>query len=189
MISLNEVFTSLYGAYRLARLDAGGLKFFDITDQGFWRSFFAAVLVAPLYLILLLIRHSNFPDPIPLFRFIALEAIAYVIAWVAFPLLMASLTRLLERDEFYIRYIVAYNWAAVLQNLLYIPIAILAAAGVLSIAVSNTLGLIALALIVVYTWFVTRTALEVAAGMAAGIVGLDFMLNVLINVFAEAAIK
>ena len=96
---------------------------------------------------------------------------------------------MLERDEFYIRYIVAYNWAAVLQNLLYIPIAILAAAGVLSIAVSNTLGLMALALIVVYAWFITRTALEVAAGMAAGIVGLDFMLNVLINTIAEAAIK
>ena len=36
-------------------------------------------------------------------------------------------------------------------------------------------------------------ALEVslggAAGMAAGIVGLDFMLNVLINTIAEAAIK
>ena len=106
----------------------------------------------------------------PLFRFITLEAIAYVIAWVAFPLLMASLARLLDRDDYYIRYIVAYNWAAVLQNLLYIPIAILAAAGVLSIALSNTLGLMALALIVAYTWFITRTALEVAAGMAAGIV-------------------
>ena len=42
MISLREVFTALYGAYRLARLDAGGLKYFDITDQGFWRSFFCS---------------------------------------------------------------------------------------------------------------------------------------------------
>lgn len=189
MISLRDVFSALYGAYRLARLDPGGLRYFDITDQGFWRSFFAAVLVAPLYFILLLIRYSNLPTPIPQLRFIALETIAYVIAWVAFPLLMATLTRLLECDKFYIRFIVAYNWAAVLQNLLYIPIAILAAAGIMSISLSNTLGLIALVLIVVYTWFVVRTALEVAAGMAAGIVGLDFMLNVLINVFAEAAIK
>jgi len=172
MISLREVITALYGAYRLARFDPGGLGFFDVTVQGFWRSFFAAVLVAPLYLILLLIRYSNLPNPLPLFRFITLEAIAYVIAWVTFPLLMASLARLLDR-----------------QNLLYIPIAILAAAGVLSIALSNTLGLMALALIVAYTWFITRTALEVAAGMAAGIVGLDFMLNVLINTVVEAAIK
>ena len=189
MISLSEVFRALYGAYRLARLDPGGLRYFDITDRGFWRSFFAAGLVAPLYLILLLIRHSNLPESIALFRFIALESIAYVIAWVAFPLLMASLTRMLDCDKFYIGFIVAYNWAAVLQNFLYIPIAILAAAGILSIPLSNTLGLIALALIVVYVWFVTRIALEVAAGMAAGIVGLDFMLNVFINVFAEAAIK
>jgi hypothetical protein len=189
MISLREVFTALYGAYRLARLDKGGLKFFDVTNQGFWNSFYAAVLVAPLYVVLLLIRYSNLHEHVPLIRFFAIEAIAYVIAWVAFPLLMASLARLLEREAFYIRYIVAYNWAAVLQNALYIPIAILSAAGIMSISLANTLGLLAIALIVFYTWFITRTALEVAAGLAAGIVGLDFLLNVLINAIAEASFK
>lgn len=49
---------------------------------------------------------------------------------------------------------------------------------------ANFLGLMALALIVFYTWFVTRAALEIKAGMAAGIVALDFMLSVLINTFA-----
>ena len=43
MISLREVITALYGAYRLARFDPGGLGFYEVTVQGFWRSFFAAV--------------------------------------------------------------------------------------------------------------------------------------------------
>ena len=181
MISLREVITALYGAYRLARFDPGGLGFFDVTVQGFWRSFFAAVLVAPLYLILLLTRYSNLPNPLPLFRFITLEAIAYVIAWVAFPLFMASLVREIGAEKNYIRFIVAYNWSAVLQNAVFLPIEILALGGGLSAAASSTLGLFALAWIIAYIWFVTRTALGVTGGMAAGIVGVDFLISVLIN--------
>lgn len=184
MASARDVLTALYGTYRLARLDASGMDYFDVTTTGFWRSFFAAVLVAPFYVLLLSLRSSGLAENASLFHFMAIEAIAYVIAWVAFPLLMASLVKNFDRDAHYIRFIVAYNWAAVLQNALYLPIAILATSGLLAAAAANTLGLIALSLIVFYTWFITRTALEIPAGMAAGIVGLDFLLSILINTVA-----
>ena len=181
MISARETFTALYGALRLARLDPSGMNFFEQTETGFWRSFFAAVLVAPFYLMLTAIRHSGLTETVPFVRFLAVEMIAYVIAWVAFPLLMASLTRSLGREAHYIRYIVAYNWAAVWQNALYMPVAMLSVGGVLSTANANVLGVLALGLIVIYVWFITRTALEVTGGMAAGIVGIDFFLSILIN--------
>ncbi len=66
-----------------------------------------------------------------------------------------------------------------------LPIAILATGGLLVGSSANVLGLLALSLIVIYAWFITRTALEMASGIAAGIVGLDFLLNILINGFAE----
>lgn len=185
MVSLREIVTSLYGAYRLARFDAKGMDFFDASAGGFWRSFWAAVLVAPVYLFLLMVRYSSESGEVSLSHFLTVEAMAYVIAWLAFPVVMASLARTLDREAFFIRYIVAYNWAAVLQNALYLPIAILASAGVLADNVANMLGLMALSVVVIYTWFVTRTALEVAAGTAAGIVGLDFLLSILINAVAE----
>lgn len=185
MVSSKEVVAALYGAYRLARFDPSGLDFFDATIAGFWRSFFAAVLVAPVYLVLLLIRYGQLVDPITPFRFFAIEVIAYVIAWVAFPVIMVSLARTLGRDAFFIRYIVAYNWGAVLQNGLYLPIAILATGGLLSEPSANALGLLALSMIIIYAWFITRTALEIAGGIAAGIVGLDFLLSILINGYAE----
>ncbi len=180
-----DILTALYGAYRLARLDPSGLGFFDATPAGFWRSFFAAVLIAPFYLLLLSIRYSGLTESVNFFHFMAIESIAYVIAWVAFPLLMASLVKNIGREPHYIRFIVAYNWAAVLQNALYLPIAFLAASGLVADANANLLGLVALGLIVFYTWFVTRAALEVRAGMAAGIVGLDFILSILINTVAS----
>ena len=184
MISAQEATTALYGALRLARFDPSGMDFFEQTETGFWRSFFAAVLVAPFYLMLTSIRYSGLTETVPFVRFLAIETIAYVIAWVAFPLLMASLTRSLGREAHYIRYIVAYNWAAVWQNALYMPVAMLSVGGVLTPVNANVLGVLALGLIVIYVWFVTKTALEVPAGMAAGIVGIDFFLSILINTVA-----
>ena len=185
MVPAREVVASLYGAYRLARFDAGGLRFLNDSTEGFWRSFFAAVLVLPFYLVLLVVRHATAMEHVAGVRFYAIEMIAYVIAWVAFPLIMASFARILDRDRFYVRFIVAYNWAAVLQNGVYLPITILTAAGLFADPLANTLGLAALGVIVVYVWFVTRTALEIEAGKAAGIVGLDFLLSILINAVAE----
>ena len=175
-----DVLTALYGAGRLARFDVSGHDYFEDSADAFWQSFFAAVLIAPFYFLMLYFRFDEF-DEVPLLRFFAIETIAYVIAWVAFPLFMASLVREIGAEKNYIRFIVAYNWSAVLQNAVFLPIEILALGGGLSAATANTLGLFALAWIIAYIWFVTRTALGVTGGIAAGIVGVDFLISVLIN--------
>ena len=41
-----EIFHSLYGAFRLLLLDQGGMRWFNVSITGFYRSFLAAVLVA-----------------------------------------------------------------------------------------------------------------------------------------------
>ena len=189
MSPVQEVYLSLYGAWRLARADAAAIRYFNDSVEGFWRSFLAAFLVAPLYALLLLVRHQGAMQHVPFARFLAVEGLAYVIAWLAFPVLMASFVKTLGREKFYIRYIVAYNWSAVLQNGLYLPIAILTAADAIGVAAANTLGLIALAAVVVYVWFVARVGLEIPGGQASGVVGLDFLLSILINAVAEGMLR
>ncbi|MCZ6467897.1 MAG: hypothetical protein O6829_11555, partial [Alphaproteobacteria bacterium] len=125
MLSAREAATSLYGAYRLARFDARGMTYFETSLAGFWRSFYAAVIVAPVFAVLLAMRYAAGGEATDEVRFASVEAIAYVIAWVAFPLVMVSLARLLDREERYLGYIVAYNWASVLQNGLYLPLVML----------------------------------------------------------------
>src|SRR3546814_10558058 len=49
--SRQEIAYRTYGAWLLARFDAGGARYFDESPLGALRSFFAAALVAPAYFI------------------------------------------------------------------------------------------------------------------------------------------
>ena len=53
-----EGWLALTGALRLARGDRGGLSCFDRSLDGFWRSFRAAAITYPLYLVLLIAGFS-----------------------------------------------------------------------------------------------------------------------------------
>ena len=186
MIPATEFVRALYGAYRLARFDAGGAAYFNNTVDGFWRSFFAALVVAPLYGIYLVARYATDEVTAPVARFMAVEIIAYVISWVLYPLLMASLARYLDRQNRYVDYIVAYNWAGLLQNALFLPVAMLQLASGPVAQATEILSLIALAYILAYVWFVARTVLHISALTAAGLVILDMVLSILLNAVTES---
>ncbi len=189
MAPLSEIIRSLYGALHLARGDTSGMAFFNATEQGFWRSFTAALLIAPLFALLLTIRYHVNEAGVSLLRFTAIETIAYVVSWVAFPLLLFHLTDILGTGHRFIRYIVAYNWASVLQNLLYLPFALLVEAHLVQGAGSTFFGIILLGLVLLYTWFVTRTALEVTNLLAAGLVMIDLVLSIFINTITQGMLR
>jgi hypothetical protein len=189
MAPLSEIIRSLYGALHLARGDTSGMAFFNATEQGFWRSFTAAILIAPLFALLLTIRYHVNEAGVSLLRFTAIETIAYVVSWVAFPLLLYHLTDILGTGHRFIRYIVAYNWASVLQNLLYLPFALLVEAHLVQGAGSTFFGIILLGLVLLYTWFVTRTALEVTNLLAAGLVMIDLVLSIFINTITQGMLR
>jgi hypothetical protein len=189
MAPLSEIIRSLYGALHLARGDTSGMAFFNATEQGFWRSFTAAILIAPLFALLLTIRYHVNEAGVSLLRFTAIETIAYVVSWVAFPLLLFHLTDILGTGHRFVRYIVAYNWASVLQNLLYLPFALLVEAHLVQGAGSTFFGIILLGLVLLYTWFVTRTALEVTNLLAAGLVMIDLVLSIFINTITQGMLR
>lgn len=178
---------AIYGAWRLARGDAGGMAYFEDSVTGFWRSFWAAGIILPFYLLLISLRLAGSEVELNPLRYYTAEMIAYVIAWTAFPVVMLSVAPALERKDHYIRYIVAYNWAAVLQNAVYMPLGLLHFAGVLPSDGATFLLLVALGVILMYTWFVTVTALEVNGAVAAALVAGDFVLSLFIDSLADTA--
>ena len=180
MSRAREAAYALFGAYRLARLDPSGLQYFNATVQGFWRSFTAALIVAPGYVILIGLELGQSPDAASFdWGHIALvQAIAYVISWTAFPVALHYLTAAIGRHQEYVGYIVAYNWAAVIQMAVMLP-----AAAVQAMIPGQAGGLIMLPVVVAtafYQWFIARTALRIGGGTAAGIVGFDFALSLFI---------
>ena len=191
MISFREIASGLYGACRLARLDTGGMVWFDATLSGFWKSFFAAVLAAPLYALLTALNllddtGRELLETAGGMRVFFIEIFAYVIGWVLFPLVMIRITDLLQRQQEYFGFIVAYNWAGVLQIAVFLSVVALNISGILPAAVGNFLSMIVLFAVLYYQWFITRTALRTGTGQAVALVFLDMVLSILITGIASA---
>ena len=54
---------------------------------------------------------------------------------------------------------------------------------------SNGLAFVTLVWVLVYTWFVTRTTLDVPGYVAGGLVTVDLLLSVLINAIADSMLS
>jgi hypothetical protein len=182
---VGEAGVSLFGAYRLARFDAGGMDYFNASVTGFWHSFLAALLVAPLYLALLAVWYPDLaPPPNPL-RFLLIESEAFAISWLAYPLAMIWVSERFDCRERVLGYLVAYNWSMVLANGVLIPLNIVRALELLPADLADLLWLLAISLVLAYLWFIARTALKVSPGKAVAIVGIDILLNLAITLIAK----
>jgi hypothetical protein len=178
-----EVMRALDGAYRLARMDPSGMTLFDLSVDGFWRSFFAAVVALPGYAILITHELAVAPESDGLFGRILVRAVTYLVAWAAFPIAALILCRVLDVAGYYVPLIIAMNWAAVLQT--YAFVAGLLAALILPGLLATPLNLAILGAVIFYQWFVIRTALQVSGPQALVFLLVDLVLSVLINLSSQ----
>lgn len=179
MPSLNETVASLYGAWRLARFDPRGLTCFNATPAGFWRSFFAALLVAPLYAIELWAPFEEAGAPRTV-TFALLEAIAYAVSWLAYPVALEMIARALGCRQRFLIYMTAYNWSAVVQHLIIAAIVLLTSVGILPLPIGEVIWLVATIYLLAYAWFIARSALAIRPLTASGLVALSVALDILI---------
>ena len=186
---LEEIVNSLFGSLRLACGDKNGMNYFNTSHLGFWRSFTAAIIVAPIFALLLSVRYAVSSNDVNLFRFVLIYAIAYIIGWVAFPIIINYVTDVLGHGKKFVRYIIIYNWASLLQNFIYLPFAILVEAQLIHGTAASIIGLCLLSLIFLYTTFITKTALEVSNGIAAAIIVFDLILSVIISATTQKVLQ
>jgi len=182
-----EVQLAVGGALRLARGDPRGLGFFDTSIDGFWRSFRAAAICYPFFLMLLASRVSAAhwaASGAP--RIVIVETIGYVISWVAFPLLMLPLSRWLGREDRFLAFMVAYNWSQLPQTALFVVLAANSAAGLLPHALAQFADFAAAVAVLLYEWYIARVALAVSASQAVPVVLLDLVLGSVLSRITEA---
>ncbi len=178
-----EVQRSLYGVYRLALLDPQGFGYLNLSVEGFWNSFFAAILAAPAYAILIADTVLSTEESVDLGWFVIVETIAYIIGWAAFPVAALIATRFLGLGRNYAILVIAANWAVVLQVTMFLMVVLLTP--MLPESAGSLAMLVATVAILAYQWFITRTALQTTGGIAAALVILDLTLNILISLSAE----
>ncbi len=178
MPSWLEFTGSIRGAWRLALRDPAGMALFNLTVVGFWRSFAAALLMLPIFALMVVMNHDPLLSPAPAQLWVV-HGISYVLHWVMFPVVMIWVTRFLGLGAGYGAFIIAINWSQLIQTGLFLPVSILLWLEVDQVA--NLLGLLLFAWVAFYDWFIARTALQAPAGTAAGIVALNVILNLLME--------
>jgi len=188
MLPLNYIIHSVMAAGRMIKFDGNAINDFDISERGFWRSFFAAVLVLPFSLMMAASRYDLITDgvsigvisnDIPFGRFMFVEMVAYVISWTAYPLLMSVFVKHLNCQQNYIRGVVAYNWSSFWQNAVYVPLALVSAES------GGPFALIVLVAVLAYGWFVAWKGFGVSKFQAFMLIGLDLSIGIIISFWAN----
>ncbi|MGH7045209.1 MAG: hypothetical protein ACREE2_02310 [Stellaceae bacterium] len=177
-----ELRSAVIGSLRLARGDRRGLACFERTEEGFWRSFAAGVLCYPFYLVLLALRvtaaQRTAAGAVPI---VLVETIAYVIAWVAFPLIMLSVVRWIGRDHRFYDFMVPYNWCQLPQSVLFVLVGLDQETGFLGDPITQIIELAAGIAVLVYEWYIARVALETNGGAATLVVVIDLVLGLVVS--------
>ncbi len=181
-----EISRSVYGAWRLAHLDAGGMAYFDLSIGGFWRSFGAAAVTLPLYIYFVAVTFEGTDATMSVF--VLVKALAYAVGWIALPVVMIGLAPLLGLSARYIDFIVVTNWGSVLRSALFVPINTLAGFGDAATGFGAMLYFVTMAAALAYQWFITRTSLQTNGVTASGLVIVDLLLGFLIVILFDRLI-
>ncbi len=180
----HEITAALFGAWRLMRFDAEGMNWFNLTVEGFWRSFFAALPVAPFFVLLVYLDFLRQAGPVDAGREIFVTMAVYGIGWTIVPLVMMPVTKLLGMSRSFVPMIVAYNWTTVPQIIIQALAVLPGGLGLISLELSGAILFTVVVYILVFEWFVIRTALQTTAMTAVAIVMLLETLGILINLIA-----
>jgi len=188
---LLEVTRSIHGAWRIARMDPDALNYFDLSIDGFWRSFVALLVVAPFYIMFLILNHGSQPGlelptgPVVSTEFyVAVKLIAYIIGWLIFPLVMVPISRLLDLSQSYIPYIIVWNWSNVLVMAVILPTVLLFPPADQTGAAAKMVLMGAQITMLFYGFLVARAGLRCKILTAVGIVVLDLLLSLMLSLMA-----
>ena len=181
IIAADEVARSLAGAWELLQRQAQGLKRFDTSHKGVRRSFFAFLLLAPVFITLLaaeresqglLVQGAGLFDDVDLMSDVLLRML---IASLTLPLIAYGLVRVLMLKDRFARFVVAANWSSVLTGVFLAVPATLYALDLATYELALLYSFAFYAMVAHLRWFVVRTALGVSGGLAALVVGCDLL--------------
>jgi len=177
-----EIFNALFGAWRLLLLDRDGMNWFNLTIAGFWRSFLAAVMVAPLYFATLDMGAEGTSGPDGL---LPVRTLQYIAGWIIFPVIMIGITRMMDWTDRYVAFIVAYNWSSVIMIGIMLPVTLFDQAYRTPgprLDLVDAFYYIVFMFTLFYGWFVAHTALRIGPVIAIAIVLLDLIVAFAIGI-------
>lgn len=181
MVSIKEITSSLYGAYRLARLDPDALQYFNISASGFYRSFAAIILAVPFFLIENTIDYKKLETSTAVTPFLIVLGIALVVSWMSYLITGGFVARILDFSQNFTVFVIVYNWSQLGIIIIWLPLSVLTT-GLLDAGLSAIVSLLFIAATYVYLWRILRVTLGISGLLAVGFAFLEFMIAILTQV-------
>ncbi|MBM3491204.1 MAG: hypothetical protein FJX68_12310 [Alphaproteobacteria bacterium] len=181
---LAEALSSLRGALAIALLDPAAERRFNLSLAGFKVAFGAMALVLPPYLLMGRIGAMLAPpevEPVAALPAMLIDAVAFVIRWFGFVAAMVPLAMAVKAQATYVRFIIFWSWASLLQVTLLLGVAALHASQLLPPGLSRSLLLLAYVAVFFYAFLVARVGLKCSVAVAIIVVLFEVVLNVLVD--------
>jgi len=179
-----EIVSSTIGGFRLLLFKPDGLQRLSRDAGAPWRSFFALVLSLPALALMLDGLRDIFDMEEPGLHFYALWLLTEVVIWLAFPVLLLSLSRQLPLRMRVPLFIQALNWLLFPAQYVGLALGFLSESRLLPHDLFEVLNVVAGIWVLVVEWWLARRVLAVSAGQATLLVLLHFMLSYALSAFA-----
>ncbi|RWL46265.1 MAG: transporter [Mesorhizobium sp.] len=183
MLSADETYASLAGAWRLMFGKADGLRLLDLSADGFWNSFFAIVVAAPALIVGWVGIANEIGDPEAfagrlgmLIRLATVDIGSWVLPLVALAL-VAPRAGIGGR---FVHYVVASNWASAIIAWLMLPSALLRLFLPSTSEVSSLVSLFLFALSALLTWRMTNASIGKGAAVGTAVFVGMFIASLLV---------
>jgi hypothetical protein len=165
-----EIAASLYGAWRLFLGDEAGVRYFRRDLDGFWTALWALAFAVPAYVLKITLDLGAENVALLGLDGLVIEAEILVLSGVIYALAMYYILPQLEREKRYFDYIVAYLWIGMAQVYLHTIPSILRGIGLIPDQGANFMAVVLILGMLWWSWFMTRTTLDVNGGQAGIIV-------------------
>jgi len=180
---------SIDAVVRLALRDTQAMSQLDLTADGFFRSFWAMIVAAPLFattlsgwnylLITIAIEAGHKFEPSELefgpLEF-ALSALMYLLLWFVFPFAALAVLRFMRQTERFSALIIAFNWSTILVMLLFTIPPALFGLGLISAFATVAMLFTIFGFSLYYRFFLAAAALQSDSSTAMAIACINVLL-------------
>jgi len=166
---INYFIGSLTGAWQLIKLNPQAMDYFDKSADGFWKSFWAIILVAPLFFLGL---NISYEPAVAEGHQVSLMAhiVEFFLRLPLIALVMAYFTKFLKIDTHYSDMIIASNWLWVVANYIILSLSILISLEILPIQAGTLLVVAVAVYLELYViWFLFKQSLQISGWLAFGV--------------------
>lgn len=178
----NNLYRGLYGAWRLALGDRQALEVFDPRPAAAWQSFQALYLTVPLWFFMGYVQRAPYFEDagFPLPEALVLTTLSQLIAHVSVFFVVFRICLETGRLHRFPVYVSIQNWAS-----LFLALLLFGGGTLLNMLTSSELVLVPVMMAqLLYSYFITRVALNMAPLPAIGVCLAEFVITVIVNMGA-----